>query len=184
MLLGDTIWAVRTPLLIRHAWARAIDRTLGTGEMKESKNDSNNSVPVARDLRQSSAAMKIITDMERVGDHAVNIAEWVFFAVTGEHKGETLRFGVQSTMPASGTSSFTPCADLLLSEGKGTEFQHRNSSVPGLSGQEGLSAVLDGAETFVEGDACQLEAVGILVAGLAVFVIYPHPGAVDQPIVA
>ena len=98
--------------------------------------------PVARDLRQISAALKMITDMERIGtqaaadaainrddvvdnlflkvkgslikmiaekptdggyaldllmiakyferigDHAVNIAEWVVFFMTGVHKGE------------------------------------------------------------------------------------------------
>ena len=31
--------------------------------------------PMARDLRTLTAAMKIATDLERVGDHAVNIAE-------------------------------------------------------------------------------------------------------------
>jgi len=33
--------------------------------------------PVARDLRQISAAMKLITDMERIGDQAADIAEIV-----------------------------------------------------------------------------------------------------------
>ena len=31
--------------------------------------------PVARDLRVISAAMKMVTDMERIGDHAADISE-------------------------------------------------------------------------------------------------------------
>ena len=45
------------------------------------------SQPVARDLRQISAALKMVTDMERIGDHATNIAEWVRFSVTGKKEG-------------------------------------------------------------------------------------------------
>ena len=35
--------------------------------------------PVARDLRQISAALKMITDMERIGDQAADIAEIIVF---------------------------------------------------------------------------------------------------------
>ena len=52
--------------------------------------------PVARDLRQISAALKMITDMERIGDQAADIAEIIGFlgGRTGaecEHIGEMAR---------------------------------------------------------------------------------------------
>ena len=40
--------------------------------------------PVAKDLRTITAAMKIVTDMERIGDHAADISEMVIFM--GEDK--------------------------------------------------------------------------------------------------
>lgn len=39
---------------------------------------------MAGDLRMVSAALKMTTDMERIGDHATNIAQWAIFAMTGE----------------------------------------------------------------------------------------------------
>ena len=41
--------------------------------------------PVARDLRTISSAPKMISDLERIGDHATNVAEWVEYSLTGVH---------------------------------------------------------------------------------------------------
>ncbi|NLG58176.1 MAG: phosphate signaling complex protein PhoU [Clostridiales bacterium] len=40
--------------------------------------------PVARDLRLISAALKMITDMERIGDQSADIAEIITMPITGE----------------------------------------------------------------------------------------------------
>lgn len=44
--------------------------------------------PVARDLRQISAALKIITDMERIGDQAADIAEIILAMLDGGYVPE------------------------------------------------------------------------------------------------
>ena len=46
--------------------------------------------PVAGDLRRISTAMKVVTDIERIGDHATNIAEWAEYAITGVHRNSEL----------------------------------------------------------------------------------------------
>ena len=45
--------------------------------------------PVARDLRTITAALKMVTDMERIGDHAVDISEMSEFLSI--HKNQEIR---------------------------------------------------------------------------------------------
>ena len=40
--------------------------------------------PLAKDLRIIGTGFKISTDLERIGDHATNIAEWVIYLVTAQ----------------------------------------------------------------------------------------------------
>lgn len=44
--------------------------------------------PVARDLRTITAAMKMVTDMERIGDHAADISEMTIFMGKGEYEAD------------------------------------------------------------------------------------------------
>lgn len=46
-------------------------------------NDKNNGEEVLN-------LMMIAKYMERIGDHAVNVAEWVIFSITGEHKNKRI----------------------------------------------------------------------------------------------
>ena len=48
----------------------------------------NNMEPVAGDLRRISTAMKVVTDIERIGDHAADIAEIIPHLVTVRKEGD------------------------------------------------------------------------------------------------
>ena len=67
--------------------------------------------PVARDLRLISAALKMITDMERIGDQAEDIAEIVMFLNSHTMEGMELIEG----MARATIETEKVCFQLLLS---------------------------------------------------------------------
>ena len=48
--------------------------------------------PVAKDLRLISAALKMITDMERIGDHAADISEMTILMLTRCRKSDNIKW--------------------------------------------------------------------------------------------
>lgn len=56
--------------------------------------------PVARDLRTISTAMKMVTDLQRIGDQAANIAEISILLSQGEPDSDTR--GYHSDVPPGG----------------------------------------------------------------------------------
>ena len=62
---------------------------------------------LASDLRIVSSVMKAVGDMERIGDHAVNISEWEVFKETGSIKNERILPESQTYHSPSFTVSFT-----------------------------------------------------------------------------
>ena len=61
--------------------------------------------PMAVDLREIVGAMRVATDLERIGDHATNIAETVFYMIEGQQmldkrpKGDMTTFA--TTVPGN-----------------------------------------------------------------------------------
>ena len=75
--------------------------------------------PVARDLRQISAALKMITDMERIGDQAEDIAEIIIFldGRTGEvHEAFTEMADATIKMVTGSVDAFVK-QDIAIAEG-------------------------------------------------------------------
>ena len=55
--------------------------------------------PMAQDLREVVAAIKIASDIERIGDHATNVAEIVYYLVHGHGLDEERPKGDTTNVP-------------------------------------------------------------------------------------
>ena len=89
-----------------------VTKAAPVAELEEQTNEQERSIealclklllqqqPVARDLRQISAALKMITDMERIGDQAADIAEIIPFFLS--HNTFDCRLVCRMAQQASG----------------------------------------------------------------------------------
>jgi phosphate transport system protein len=67
--------------------------------------------PVASDLRQVSSALKMITDMERVGDHAADISELCVYLSGNEH---IMNWTRMRDMASAATKMLTDAIDAFV----------------------------------------------------------------------
>src|SRR5229473_2016263 len=89
--LAESQLAAATEVVIERDSDRAIRVVEGDVQVDQLERDVDNLAirllalrqPVARDLREIFAALKIASDLERIGDHATNIAEGLYYLVNG-----------------------------------------------------------------------------------------------------
>lgn len=85
--LVENAIARATTALVERDVAAAKEIMKGDNEINEKEKEIEslclklllNQHPVAKDLRQVSTALKMITDMERIGDHAADISELILY---------------------------------------------------------------------------------------------------------
>ena len=78
--------------------------------------------PVAKDLRLISAALKMITDMERIGDHAGDISEMTILMAGSEYAGDVIDIELVKGMAKETTNMVIKSVDAFVS--KDLELAH------------------------------------------------------------
>ena len=78
--------------------------------------------PVARDLRVISAAMKMITDMERIGDHAADISEMTILMADSAYEKSAINMEVIKEMAKETTDMVIKSVDAFVN--KDLELAH------------------------------------------------------------
>ena len=72
--------------------------------------------PVARDLRQVSAALKMITDMERIGDHAADISEMTILMSDATYERSAINIDLVESMAKETTDMVIKCVDAFVNK--------------------------------------------------------------------
>ena len=70
--------------------------------------------PVAKDLRLISAALKMITDMERIGDHAADISEMTILMADSDYEKSAINMEVIKEMAKETTDMVIKSVDALV----------------------------------------------------------------------
>ncbi len=72
--------------------------------------------PVAKDLRLISAALKMITDMERIGDHAADISEMTILMAGSEYDKSELSIDIVKEMAKETTDMVIKSVDAFVNK--------------------------------------------------------------------
>lgn len=72
--------------------------------------------PVAGDLRQISAALKMITDMERIGDHAADISEMTILMADSDYEKSAINMEVIKEMAKETTDMVIKSVDAFVNK--------------------------------------------------------------------
>lgn len=78
--------------------------------------------PVAKDLRVISAAMKMVTDMERIGDHAADISEMTILMSGSKYEGNQISIDLIKDMAKETTDMVIKSVDAFVK--KDLELAH------------------------------------------------------------
>ena len=72
--------------------------------------------PVAKDLRLISAALKMITDMERIGDHAADISEMTILMSDATYERSAINIDLGESMAKETTDMVIKCVDAFVNK--------------------------------------------------------------------
>lgn len=72
--------------------------------------------PVAKDLRLISAALKMITDMERIGDHAADISEMTILMSDATYERSAINIDLVENMAKETTDMVIKCVDAFVNK--------------------------------------------------------------------